>query len=98
MICGLNNTNWVSFKSIIMKKFGITLVIVGIALFIVSNFFYKKTVNLVDSSGSSTIVTGPKGSWTFKLPVFAGGALFVIGLVFYAASRTNNQSHDHHAI
>jgi len=90
------HTDWVyHLNLIIMKKFGIIVAILGIALFVVSNFFYKKTSNAVDSSGSKEIVTGPNGSWTFKLPVFAGGALFVIGLVFFAASRTDNQHHDH---
>jgi uncharacterized membrane protein len=78
-----------------MKKFGITVAILGIALFVISSFFYKKIANAVDSSGSKEIVTGPNGTWTFRLPMFAGGAMLVIGLVFFAASRTDNQHHDH---
>jgi predicted membrane channel-forming protein YqfA (hemolysin III family) len=78
-----------------MKKFGIIVAILGIALLTISSFFYKKTINAVDTGGSSEIVTGPNGGWTFKLPMFAGGALFIIGLVFYAAAYTDNQKHTH---
>jgi Na+-transporting NADH:ubiquinone oxidoreductase subunit NqrD len=68
-----------------MKRFGIILAIVGLIALIAGNFFYGSTINAVDSSGG----------WTFKLPVFAGGALFFLGFVFWAASRTDNQHHDH---
>jgi Na+-transporting NADH:ubiquinone oxidoreductase subunit NqrD len=78
-----------------MKRFGIILAIVGLIALIAGNFFYGSTVNAVDSSGSSIITTGMGGGWTFKLPVFAGGALFFLGFVFWAASRTDNQHHDH---
>ena len=83
------------FKPHNMKKFGIILAIVGIVMLIAGNFFYKHTINAVDSSGSSIITTVLNGGWTFKLPVFAGGALFFLGFVFWAASRTDNQHHDH---
>ncbi|WP_121810747.1 MULTISPECIES: hypothetical protein [Mucilaginibacter] len=78
-----------------MKRFGIILAIVGIVMLIAGNFFYHHTINAVDSSGSSIITLGVNGGWTFKLPVFAGGALFFLGFVFWAASRTDNQHHDH---
>ncbi|UOE51577.1 hypothetical protein MTO98_10850 [Mucilaginibacter sp. SMC90] len=78
-----------------MKKFGIILLIIGIVVLIAGNFFYKHTINAVDSSGSSIIITGLKGGWTFKLPIFAGGVTAFLGFVFWAASRTDNQHHDH---
>jgi hypothetical protein len=69
-----------------MKKFGIIVAILGILLFAISSFFYKKTSDAIDSNGSRKIVPGLNNTWTYKLPIFAGGAIFVIGIIFFAAS------------
>lgn len=70
-----------------MKNFSIVLAIAGMLLFIVPNFFYSKTVNAVDSGGSTEIVTYSDGTWTNKLPVFFGAAIMGIAIVFYVAPR-----------
>lgn len=74
-----------------MRKFSIILAIIGLALFIVPNFFYHATVNAVDSSGSMEIITYPDGTWTNKLPVFFGAAIVGIAGVFYVAGQPDKK-------
>jgi uncharacterized membrane protein len=78
-----------------MKKFGIIVAILGILLFAVSSFFYKTTSNAVDGTRSQKVETDPNNTWTYKLPLFAGGAIFVIGIIFFAASGPDNQRNNH---
>ncbi|RFZ84147.1 hypothetical protein DYU05_00475 [Mucilaginibacter terrenus] len=65
-----------------MKKFSIFLIVIGIALIIFGNIFYKHHLNADDSGGSANITT-INGSWSVKIPAFFGGVMLLFGSIFY---------------
>ncbi|WP_295767197.1 hypothetical protein [uncultured Mucilaginibacter sp.] len=71
-----------------MKRLSIVLAVIGIILLIGGNFIYKQKSNPVDSHGSERHSETLNGEWGTKIPVFAGGVLIALSLVFYFADRS----------
>jgi hypothetical protein len=71
-----------------MKRASIILVVIGLIVLIGGNFFYKKDSNPVDTAGTREISRTATGDWAPKIPVFMGGVLVALGVIFYIASRS----------
>jgi hypothetical protein len=71
-----------------MKKISVVLAVLGIVLLIGGNFIYKQESNPVDSRGSNRHSETLNGEWGTKIPVFAGGVLIALSLVFYFAAKS----------
>jgi hypothetical protein len=77
-----------------MKRAGIILAIIGLILLIGGNFLYRSKNNPVDSQGSARYSETVNGKWGTKIPVFAGGVLIAVGLIFYIADKNKRVNSD----
>ena len=70
-----------------MKKISIILAVIGIILLIGGNFLYKPQSNPIDTQGSNRYSETLNGEWGTKIPVYIGGVLIALSLVFYFAGK-----------